>query len=93
MEATDTPPMPTPAGATYVHTLDADRLNRQQAEVFALMRDGTWRTLAEISAATHNPEASVSARLRDFRRLGQTVERRRRGDPRAGLHEYRVVLR
>lgn len=90
MEATDTPPMPTLAGATYVHTLDAARLNRQQAEVFALMRDGTWRTLAEISRATYNPEASVSARLRDLRRLGMTVERRRRGDPRAGLHEYRL---
>ena len=90
MEATDTPPMPTTAGATYCATLDAARLNRQQAEVFALMRDGTWRTLAEISRATANPEASVSARLRDFRRLGMTVERRRRGDPRAGLHEYRL---
>jgi len=39
----------------------------QQRDVWLLMRDGHWRTLAEISAATGHPEASVSARLRQFR--------------------------
>lgn len=42
--------------------------------------------------ATGAPEASASARLRDLRRAGLTVERRRRGDPKAGLWEYRVGL-
>jgi len=44
------------------------------------MRDGEWRTLGEISEATGHPEASVSARLRDFRKPrfgGHTVNRRR----------------
>lgn len=32
------------------------------------MRDGQWRTLALIAAWINEPEASVSARLRDLRK-------------------------
>jgi hypothetical protein len=77
-------------GATYVHELDGQRLHRQHNRVCALMRDGVWRTLAEIAAATGDPEASVSARLRDLRkpRFGSyLVDRQRRGP---GLFEYRL---
>jgi hypothetical protein len=60
--------------------------------VAALMLDGRWRTLRQISDATGSPEASVSARLRDMRkpRFGlSTVERERMGDD--GLHRYRLL--
>ncbi len=81
-------------GATIEPELDTERLGAQYRRVFLLMRDGVWRTLREIAEATESPEASVSARLRDMRQAsngGHTVERRRRGEPSRGLHEYRVI--
>jgi hypothetical protein len=80
-------------GATYDPDLDQARLGDQVRAVRGLMLDGRWRTLAEIASLVHAPEASVSARLRDLRkpRFGaMTVERRRRGEGRRGLWEYRV---
>jgi hypothetical protein len=68
-------------GKTYEAKFDYDRLNRQQRIVFDLMKDGKWRTLFDISHTTGVAEASVSARLRDFRKErfgGFTVERNRR---------------
>jgi hypothetical protein len=53
--------------------------------------DGKWRTLADISAVTGDPEASVSARLRDLRKVkfgGLSVQRRYAG---GGLWQYRVL--
>ena len=80
-------------GRTFEPQHDQVRLNAQQARVFAVLQDGEWRTLREISDLTGDPEASVSARLRDFRKEscgGHVIERRRRGDPKRGLHEYRL---
>lgn len=79
-------------GSTYNHARDGIRLHKQHNRVFSLMRDGKWRTLAEIAVHTRDPEASVSARLRDLRkpRFGaHTIERRRVSD---GLHEYRLLV-
>jgi hypothetical protein len=81
-------------GETFEPDLDISRLGRQMAEVAKCMADGAWRTLEELALATGNPEASVSARLRDLRkdRWGSwVVLRRRRGDAARGLNEYRVV--
>lgn len=78
---------------TYSGDLDGERLTSQLDAVLALMQDGTWRTLSEIRAAIgRGSEAGISARLREIRasRRGQ-VERRRRGDPKQGLWEYRLV--
>ena len=77
-------------GTTFDPFKDMQRLNEQARRVFELMRDENWRTLREISDATGDPEASVSARLRDFRKPhlgGCTVNRRRRN---GGLHEYQL---
>jgi len=55
------------------------------------MSDGQWRTLGELSALTGDPEASISARLRDLRKPrfgGLTVERKY---IRRGLFAYRVA--
>ena len=60
--------------------------------MFDFVSDGSWHTLSEIAAATGDPEASVSARLRGFRSMGCTVERRRRGNEMAGVHEYKVTI-
>lgn len=53
---------------TFIEERDGARIGKQREAVLDLMRDGKWRTLAEISAATGAPEASASARLRDLRK-------------------------
>jgi hypothetical protein len=85
-------------GSTFIPEFDENRLNAQEFRVYDTMSDGAWRTLSEIQKAGAaragyiDPEASISARLRGLRKAGCTVERRRRGDPRAGLWEYRVLV-
>ena len=80
-------------GTTFDPSVDEERLNEQTVRIYRLMNDGAWRTLAEISGATGDPEASVSARLRDLRKEdfgGFVVNRRRRGLVSAGLWEYQL---
>lgn len=67
---------------------DVQRLESQLERVEALMSDGRWRTLSEIARAVAGSEAGVSARLRDLRKTGNRVSRRRTGNP--GLWEYQV---
>ena len=82
-------------GPTFVSAFDAERLTGQHKRVWAVMKDGNWRTLGEIGDATGDrSEVAISARLRDFRkseRSGHTVNRRRRGEASSGLFEYQVV--
>lgn len=78
-------------GATYRRALDHERLGKQLLRVGHLMADGGWHTLREISHRTNDPEASVSARLRDLRKRkfgGHSVARERLQD---GLWRYRLV--
>lgn len=80
-------------GATYEPKHDRVRLTGQTLRVYEIVIDGRWRTLAEIEAITGDPQASISARLRDLRkeRFGShVVERRARGGRKRGLWEYRV---
>ena len=76
----------------YVAELDALRLARLQDRVEHLMGDGRWRTLREITQLCGGSEAGVSARLREMRKAGWTVSRRR--NPRlhasAGSFQYRA---
>jgi hypothetical protein len=79
-------------GETYEPQHDQVRLNAQTQRVYDFIKDGEWHTLGEISEATGDPEASVSARLRDLRKArfgGFTVDRKR--DPESpGLFLYRL---
>ncbi len=70
--------------------VDRSRLGEQQRLVEAFMLRGGWHTLAEIAAAIHAPEASVSARLRTMRQRGFTVYRERITS-RGGTYKYRAV--
>src|SRR5262245_3101999 len=83
------------AGTSYDPELDEERLAGQMPCMCRLMEDAVHRTLREISDETRIPEASVSARLRDFRKAkwgGHIVNKRRRGDPKHGLWEYQLIL-
>lgn len=96
----DTPyQLPTPPeqsaydGATYKPKRDHGRLAQQSGAVFDAMKDGQWRTLAQIAAFADAPEPSVSARLRDMRKAkfgGHTVERKYVD---RGLFQYRLIVR
>lgn len=79
-------------GETYDPPKDQKRLSKQLDVVRNVMMDGRWRSLSEIAAITHFPEASISARLRDLRkpRFGswQMSSRRRAGG--CATWEYRL---
>jgi hypothetical protein len=79
------------SGSDYDHTRDADRLDGQLLRIWSVMASGEWKTLAEISALTGDPPASVSAQLRHLRkeRFGShQVQKIHLG---RGLYRYRVV--
>ncbi len=79
-------------GKTYDPKKDCYRLISQLVRAEALMKDGEWRTLAQVSAAIGSSEAGASARLRDLRktRFGNYIVERRRLFG-GGLHVYRVI--
>lgn len=82
-------------GPDYVPALDDARLSTQYVTIFNLMKDGEWRSLSEVDKITGHPEASISAQLRHMRkkRFGaHLVLKRRVGDPRDGLFEYRLIV-
>ena len=81
-------------GATLDPSLDQARLGRQALSVFHVVKDGHWRTLAELAHETGYPEASISARLRDFRKLrfGAHELQRRRVNQDRGQWEYRLIV-
>lgn len=95
IQALNTPAKPLFHGAEYVPERDNARLEKQIDRVFYVCRDGRWRTvpalareLEEEFPGGHFPENSVSAQLRNLRKVGCTVERRHVSN---GLFEYRVT--
>lgn len=92
------PPLPVAPfdGDTFEPKHDQARLNRQLRIVYLLMCDQEWRTKEELSARSGEPSESIGSRLRDFRKEkfgGHMVERRRRGEPKLGVFEYRLLVR
>ena len=80
------------AGKTYDHDRDRKRLEGLLGRVRAILADGQWHTLPELSKAACGSEASVSARIRDLRKPefgGFTVDKEFIGN---GLWRYRLVL-
>ena len=88
-------PVPHFDGKAYEPEFDYTRLSKAIRKTYDCMKDSRWRTLAEICEVTGGREASESARLRDFRKEkfgNHTVDRRRRGNPKDGLFEYRLLI-
>lgn len=78
-------------GSDYVATRDNKRLTSQHWKIFNLMKDAKFRTLPEISQATGEPAASISAQLRHMRKTrfgGHTVNKKYLGD---GLYTYQLI--
>jgi hypothetical protein len=81
-------------GPDYDPKFDHARLSKQHERVRELMRDGEWRTLAEIEKITGDPAASISAQLRHLRkeRFGSwIVQKVPRGTRETGLYVYRLL--
>ena len=67
-------------GVDYQPELDFVRLKGQMERIYNLMQDEQFRTLSLIAAITGDPESSVSAQLRNFRKArfgGHIVNRKR----------------
>jgi len=82
-------------GSNYSSKHDKERLTGQIKRIFDLMKDGEWRTFSEIKSITGDPEASISAQLRNLRkeRFGSyDVRKRYRGNRDEGLFEYIINL-
>lgn len=80
-------------GSDYVKEFDQERLTGQLKRIYALMKDGKYRTLREIEDLTNAPQSSISAQLRHLRkeRFGShTVNKKSRGDRTNGLFEYQL---
>ena len=79
-------------GATFNEARDGARLGEQSRVVFALMADGNYRTPEIMEQETGYSWASISARLRDFRKAkfgGHQVVRNYLGN---GLFAYRLIV-
>lgn len=66
------------------------RLTTQRGRILHRLKQGGWYTLDTLSALENAPQASVSAQLRNLRKLkygGYTIERRHIKN---GLYEYRM---
>lgn len=87
-------PLPDHDGRTYDSAKDKFRLNTQQWDVFQAMKDGGWWTLSDLSLVSGHPEASVSARIRDFRKekFGCFVVDSERVVGMKGLWRYRLHI-
>jgi hypothetical protein len=79
-------------GETFEEPRDGNRLRAQLGRVKRIMLDGNWHTLAELSIQTGDPQASISARIRDLRKQkfgGYLVEREYVS---SGLWRYRLLV-
>lgn len=82
-------------GSDIVPEKDNERLTKQIEKVYNLMKDGQYRTLAEITFQTGAPAASVSAQLRNLRKVrfgSHLVTKRPRGNRKTGLFEYKLTV-
>lgn len=79
-------------GSDYVESRDQERLTKQHARVYDLMKDGVFRTLPQISDLLNAPPASVSAQLRHLRKPAfgsHTVNKKYEGN---GLFSYQLII-
>jgi len=81
-------------GADYQPKKDYARLTTQLGKIHYFMSDGKWHKLSDISKGTGAPEASVSAQLRNLRKVrfgSHIIKPKRSGSYGKGLYEYRLV--
>jgi len=78
-------------GRTFDGERDGERLSRALDRVRDLMRDGQWRTIAEVANLCGCSQSGAAARLRDLRKRKFGRHKVPRRQVRPGLFEYRVI--
>jgi hypothetical protein len=78
-------------GETYDEERDRARLSSQLNRVWAATADRLWHTLGGLSEILGEPEASISARLRDLRKERFGRYRVKRKYVQKGLFKYKVL--
>lgn len=85
------PPVHTnPVAPAGVEPGTRSRIARQREVIWKFMRHGHQLTLAELEKLSGYPQASISARIRDFRKPefgGHTIDREYLG---GGVYGYRL---
>lgn len=82
-------------GPTFERPKDGKRLNKQFHDVFDIMaKFGAWFTLKDLAQLTGYPESSISARIRDFRKVkfGFHQVNRHRSQLGDGTWEYQLIV-
>jgi len=65
----------------------------QIGRVYAALQGGHWLTLPELHELTGDPVASISSQIRHLRKSehgSHVIRKRRRGETRRGLYEYKL---
>jgi len=78
-------------GSDYDPLKDNTRLTGQILRIFNLMKDGEWRTLADIEQKTGDPQASISAQLRHLRKARFGGFKVIKSNLSGGLFRYKVI--
>lgn len=81
------------SGSDYDIDKDKKRLTGQLLRIFDCIKDGKARTLREIEDITGDPQASISAQLRNLRKYSfgaHTITRSRRDLGKKGIFEYKL---
>ena len=81
-------------GPCYDPQYDQARLSKQIVGIYNLMTDNQWRTLDEIHYETGYPQASISAQLRNLKKVrfgSHLIMKRHRGERSNGLWEYKMI--
>jgi hypothetical protein len=79
-------------GSTYSPELDHKRLTGMLHRIYAVLSNGRWYTLRELSQLANGTEASISARLRDLRKVrfgSHTIDKKREAN---GLWRYKMEI-
>jgi hypothetical protein len=81
-------------GATYSGKQDKERLTRHLLAVFELMKDGQYRTTAEVASEVDCLETTAHARIRQLRSIGHQVPKRwiKGEDGASGHFEYALIV-
>jgi len=70
------------------------RYTGQRGRIFDAMKGGEWRSLDELADLTGDPQASISAVLREFRKPkhGYTLLRKRVLDGKRSFSIYQLIV-
>lgn len=89
LELTDSPDFD---GDDIDQDRDKERLTGQLLRIWEVIKYGNWHTLRGLAKSTGDPEASISAQLRNFRKKKFGSHKIEKEYIENGLYRYRLGL-